>query len=156
MVNLSSYSRTHSCTSNMGQFCGMPVPWLWDHQSRSACASAFWNVRPILTKIPLNLQCKRMALYYDLLTKWEGKMGEYLPQGRICGPRAVRSLHPTQSISNLSYFLCWAWLGWKWWKCLGECSELHMLNEFSSCMRLDSFFQTGSCQPVQAYTHEIT
>lgn len=132
--------RRYLCTSNVGQFCGMPFPWLCDHQSRSACASAFWKVRPILTKTPENLQFKTRALYHDLFTKWEGKIRKYLSQGLTSLPRAVRmslcqakyflvQFDLTLSICDLSYYLCWAWLGWKWWKFLVEYSELHMLNE---------------------------
>lgn len=46
-------------TSKTGQFCGMPVPWLRDHQSKSACISAFWKVKLMLTNTPENLRNKK-------------------------------------------------------------------------------------------------
>lgn len=92
--------RRYLCTSNVGQFCGMPFPWLRDHQSRSACASAFWKVRPILTKTPENLQFKTRALYHDLFTKWEGKIGKYLSQGLTMIPaKGSEVLVPSQIFS---------------------------------------------------------
>lgn len=138
----------------MGQFWGMPVPWLRDHQSRSAWASALWNVRPMLTKIPANLKLKTRTLYHDLLTKWEGKIGKHVLQRLMCLPRTVKSLSQdkyilvhvtllTNSIKQIYhanfdeldldgsgiFFL---------WKFLSKCSELQTLNEFSNEWKMGS------------------
>ena len=58
---LKLHNETKVCwllTSNIGQFCGIPMPWLRDHQSKSICESAFWIVRPMVRNIPERLKSR--------------------------------------------------------------------------------------------------